>query len=326
MNAPAPAANPALVASDIFMDTLVSIEIVAPASSEEAGAAAARAFGWFREIEQRCTRFDPASELMRLCAEPGKAIPVSALLFSLLEFALALAAETGGAFDPTVGAAMAQRGFDRNYRTATGAATGGERIPARGVAQPPFPGAGQPARATYHDIVLDPAARTVTLLHPLTLDLGAVAKGFAIDLAAHELEPYDNFAINAGGDIYAAGTNAGGEPWRIGIRHPRCDGALIDAVTVSGMAVCTSGDYERRRPGSAGHHILDPRAGVTAGACISATVAAPTAMAADAFATAAFVLGPARGIALLERHGLEGLLISPAFERAQTAGFAGYRR
>src|SRR5206468_3879024 len=96
---------------------------------------------------------------------------------------------------------------------------------------------------------------------------------------------------------------------------------LIDTLHVSDGAVCTSGDYEQ--PGRAengGSHIIDPRSGASAVAAISATVLAPSAMVADALATAAFVLGPADGIQLLERHGVDGLIISPTLERFATPG------
>ena len=154
------------------------------------------------------------------------------------------------------------------------------------------------------------------LARPLVLDLGAVAKGLAIDMAARELSPLENYAIDAGGDIYVAGCNPHGDRWSIGIRHPRHSEQLLDSIRVSNMAVCTSGDYERRGPRA--HHILDPRTGTSADAIASVTVVAPTAMAADALATAAFVLGPTSGIQLLERHGVNGLMVSPTLERYST--------
>src|SRR3982751_212974 len=100
--------------------------------------------------------------------------------------------------------------------------------------------------------------------------------------------------------------------WSIGIRHPRLDRELIDVVRVSGMAVCSSGDYER------GAHIIDARDRAAATAAAGVTVIAPGAMLADALATAAFVLGPAAGISLLERHGVEGLIVTPSLERFET--------
>ena len=86
------------------------------------------------------------------------------------------------------------------------------------------------AAVTYRDVALDPAGRTITLRRPLLLDLGAVAKGLAIDLAARELSPLNDFAIDAGGDLCVAGYNAAGQPWSIGIRHPREDRQLIERV------------------------------------------------------------------------------------------------
>ena len=86
-------------------------------------------------------------------------------------------------------------------------------------------------------------------------------------------------------------------------------------LRVSDRAVCTSGDYER------GAHILDPRDADASCRVASATVVAPNAMLADALATAAFVLGPEPGIALLERMGVDGLLITPALECFRTTGF-----
>src|SRR6185295_14473435 len=124
------------------------------------------------------------------------------------------------------------------------------------------------------------------------LDLGAVAKGLAIDLAARELTPLENFAVDAGGDLFLGGVNDEGAPWTVGIRHPRGGAAPIDSVRVSNAAVCTSGDYERRSP-SGEHHLLDPRTGHPTNEVASVTTIGESAMVADALGTAAFVLGPA---------------------------------
>jgi thiamine biosynthesis lipoprotein len=290
------------------MGTIVSIEVVAPADGarddSDSADALDRAFRWFHHVEATCSRFDGESELMQLVARPGAPVPVSPLLFRAVEFALAMAEETGGAFDPTIGLALEARGFTRHYLTG---ATSRTAIRRQGD-------------VSHRDVRLDVARQTITLERPLVLDLGAVAKGLAVDLAARELQPLRNYAIDAGGDLYLAGCNRKGEPWSIGIRHPRADGEVIDVVRVSGTAVCTSGDYERRGADASGHHILDPRTGDSAGALASVTVIAPSAMVADALGTAVFVLGPAEGLRLLERHGAEGLLITPALERIETTG------
>jgi thiamine biosynthesis lipoprotein len=279
------------------MGTLVTIQIVRP-DTPQAEEAIDRAFGWFHEIESRCTRFDRKSELMQLNAQAGKAVPVSAIVFEAVQFALKVAEETGGAFDPTVGYRMEQRGFNREHRT--------KAIVESAVAAED--------EVSYRDVHLDRKKKTITLRRPLTLDLGAVAKGLAVDTAARELAPFRDFAINAGGDLYLGGRNPQGEPWSVGIRHPRCEGELIDSLRVSNQAVCTSGDYER------GQHILDPRTGTATHVVASATVVAPGAMLGDALATAVFVLGPRDGIELLERMGVEGLIVTPQLERYETRG------
>jgi thiamine biosynthesis lipoprotein len=287
---------------DVAMGTLVTIQVVG--SRGDADAAIDRAFGWFHEIEARCSRFDPQSELMQLTAQAGVAVPVSAILYEAVQFALMVAEVTEGAFDPTVGRRMEAHGFNREHRTG------------KIVRNPTLPH----DDVSYRDVQLDADRRTITLLRPLTLDLGAVAKGLAVDAAARELEPFQDFAIDAGGDLYLGGSNEQGVPWLVGIRHPRNERELITSLRVSNQAVCTSGDYERRTDDGNAHHILDPRNGASAHAVASATVVASGAMLADALATAAFVLGPEEGIDFRNRMNVEGLRATPDLERFETRG------
>lgn len=284
-----------MIRTEAAMGTLVTIHVVR--DGVEADEAISRAFGWFHAIEERCTRFDEQSELRQLIAQAGRPVPVSAILYEAVQFALLVAEETGGAFDPTVGHRMEARGFDRNHRT-------GKRTHSAITQED----------ASYRDVQLDPERRTITLHHPLTLDLGAVAKGLAVDTAARELEAFTDFAIDAGGDLYLGGLNQHGAPWSVGIRHPRRERELVASLLVSNQAVCTSGDYERR------DHILNPHSGKSAIEVASATVVAPRAMLADALATAVFVLGPLKGIQLLNRAGVEGLIVTPDLECHETGG------
>ena len=288
-----------------LMGTIITIDVPA---GQDSTAAIERAFQWFRKVERCCSRFDPQSELLQLIRSAGSAVPVSDMLFEAVQFAVGMAEESGGAFDPTVGSSMEALGFNQEYSTKHVVRTGVE------------PGSG----ATYHDVLMDPEERTITLLRPLVLDLGAVAKGMAMDLAARELRSFGSFSIDAGGDLFMGGCNPNGSPWAVGIRHPRLDGALIDVIEVSDCAVCTSGDYERRQGEGpdAEHHILDPLLGRSSRGLASATVVGPTSMLADAAATAAFVLGPEEGIRFLDRLELDGLLISPTLDRFATEGMS----
>jgi FAD:protein FMN transferase len=278
------------------MGTVVAMQVLGSGAEVDAGLE--RAFGWFFEVEARCTRFDENSELMQLCSRVGAPVQASAILFQAVQFAMMVAEESGGAFDPTVGRQMCARGFDRDYRT-------GKQSPSAEDAD---------GGTAFHHVELDPDGSTITLLRPLTLDLGAVAKGLAVDLAARELQMFRNFAIDAGGDLYLGGLNAQEEPWAVGIRDPRHSDRFIDTVRVSNQAVCTSGDYER------GHHILDPRTGTPVNYVASVTVVAQQAMLADALGTAAFAMGPRAGIEFLDRMGVAGLIVTPELCRYETRG------
>jgi thiamine biosynthesis lipoprotein len=282
------------------MGTAVTIHVVR--AGDGVDAAIDRAFGWFHEIEERCTRFSGTSELMQLTARVGVPVRASAIVYEAVRFALMVAEESGGAFDPTVGYRMEARGFNREHRK-------GEIVHSAIAADDDV---------SYRDVQIDPENRTITLRRSLTLDLGAVVKGLALDTAARELAPFRDFAIDAGGDLYLGGSNPQGEPWSVGIRHPRRDGELIDSLRASNQAVCTSGDYERQKNDA--HHILNPRTGNSATTAASATVVASGAMLADALATAAFVLGPADGIRFLDRMGVDGLIVTPELARYETRG------
>lgn len=291
----------------IVMDTTVTLRAVAP-DADQFAALAERALGWFHTVERHCSRFDRASEVMQLTRHTGEAVTVSPLLYQAVQFALGVAELSDGAFDPTVGRTLEGLGFNRHY--VTGALVSTE-----------LPDDGAPP--SYADVVLDDVRRTITLVRPLILDLGAVAKGLAIDLAAKELAPLGNFSIDAGGDIYVAGRNETGNAWRIGVRHPRQPEAMAAVLHVSDLAVCTSGDYERPAA-TGGHHIVNPGSGQSPHDVASVTVVAPNAMLADALSTAVFVMGPQRGLRLLEDQGLDGLLLSATLDSWMTPGMGRY--
>src|ERR1700694_1707892 len=101
----------------VSMDTWVNVQVVSDQPRELAEPAVQRALAWFETVEHICTRFDPTSEVMLLLGKVGRRVRVSRLLFEVAAFAMDLAEQTGGAFDPTVGATLEQLGFNVNYRT-----------------------------------------------------------------------------------------------------------------------------------------------------------------------------------------------------------------
>jgi len=168
----------------------------------------------------------------------------------------------------------------------------------------------------YRDLVTDPGRSTVFLRRRgMRIGLGGIAKGYLVDRAFEVLRDMGmtDFVVNGGGDLRLLGRN-GGRPWEVGIAHPRDPGALVGRLHLEKGAVATSGDYFRffERDGVRYHHILDPATGMPARRSVAVTVIADNAMDADALATGLFVMGPEKGLELVERlPGIAALIIGP---------------
>jgi thiamine biosynthesis lipoprotein len=146
----------------------------------------------------------------------------------------------------------------------------------------------------------------------VTLDLGAFAKGYGIDLGIQQLREMGitNAIINAGGDLRAIGQH-GDRPWKIGIRHPRKQGVLASIELQGDESIFTSGDYERKfeHQGKRYHHIIDPRTGYPAQASSSVTVIHTDAATADAATTALFIAGPKKWHEIARAMGIKYVLL-----------------
>lgn len=158
----------------------------------------------------------------------------------------------------------------------------------------------------FKNILLDETAKTVMLAKKETqIGLGGIAKGYAVDMAVKVLEKagLESFFVQAGGDLYARGKKPDGSDWQAGIRDPRGkDGSYFARLSLSDHAFSTAGDYERSYlvGGKRYHHIIDPRTGQPATACRSVTIWAPSAFLADEIDDAVFILGPEKGMKLVE--------------------------
>ncbi len=239
-----------------------------------------------RSLDEVCSRFRSDSEIRRIEAEGhGRPKIVSPLLFELLEAASRVAVQTAGTVDPTVGSALIELGYDRDFSQIGSLA---DRRPEEFVARP-APG--------WWRIALDPEARTVSIPEGVHVDLGATAKAFAADRAAARLAATLDCGVlvNLGGDVSVAGPTPR-DGWAVGIAVDcGMDVHQVDqVVAISEGGLATSGTTSRSwlRDGHRVHHIVDPWTGDAAPAVWSlVSVAAASCVEANAWSTAAVVWG-----------------------------------
>ena len=174
------------------------------------------------------------------------------------------------------------------------------------------------AKCGDNSYTLDEAAGSVTLPAHTAMDLGAVAKGYAVDRAYDALkkDPAIKAAlINAGGNIKILGKKQDGKPWRIGIQDPRHKDKMIGTLEIApGMSLATSGDYQRYYEvnGVRYHHIIDPDTGYPARNAISTTAVHASAFLADYYSTLLFILPTKEAEKIVEStEGLEAIIINP---------------
>lgn len=281
--------------------SIMGTQIVARLWHEDAArgkAALTAVMDEMRRIDRHFSPYREDSELSRLNRRAPEAsadspLSISAELTQLLARSIHYGDQTGGAFDVTFGSV----GRYYDYRN--------EEQPDEATRQKLL------AAIDYREIHLSEAERDVYFGHPqLYVDLGGIAKGYAVDRAIALLRErgIEHASISAGGDTRLLGDHRG-RPWRVGIKNPRATEQTAIVVPLTDEAISTSGDYERYFIGERGervHHILNPETGASARGIASATVLGPNAMDTDALSTSVFVLGVEKGLALIDQL--------PAFE------------
>ena len=240
--------------------------------------AAARAAAMARidSFDREWSRFREDS-VVSLLARAGGSVPSPPDAVVMLDLYSELSSATAGAVNPLVGEALADRGYDADYSLID-----------RGASAAP--------RAS-HDILTWSATR-ITLAAPAVIDVGALGKGRLVDLVLDALAPWesDDIVVDAGGDLAARGG-----PRRIGLEHPFDSRRAIGVLEVTDAALCASAT-NRRAWGEGVHHVLDARTGEPVRTIAATWAVGPTAMVADAVATALFFDGGPR---LAHEHGVE---------------------
>jgi thiamine biosynthesis lipoprotein len=248
---------------------------------------------------ERLTRFDPASELSRLNADPRARVPVSPVMARFVEAAIEAAERTGGLVDATLLTQLETAGYRAGLEGAPLPLELALRLaPARRPAAP--------ARwSRWRKIEVDTAAGTVTRPPGVRLDSGGLAKGLFADLLADELATHASFAIDCAGDLRVGG--AAGLARDVHAASP-FGGAILHTYAATDLGVATSGIGARSwldadlRPA---HHLLDPATGRPAfTGVVQATALAPTAFEAELRAKAAVLSGPGGAATWLPQGGV----------------------
>jgi FAD:protein FMN transferase len=278
--------------SQVEMAVTVRVLLYSP-DERSATAAAKAALARVHQLNGIMSDYDETSELRRLCdtAGEGKAVAVSADLWTVLEHAQHVSQGSGGAFDVTVGPVV------RLWRRA------------RRQKELPSPQALAKARelVSYKYVKLDPKRKTVELLKKgMRIDLGGIAKGYAMDEALRVLQDHGSARamVEAGGDVRLGDPPPGRAGWRIGI--PPLDdphAKPLSFLELSRVAVSTSGDVIQyvEIGGKRYSHVVDPRTGMALTDHCRVMVVGPSGMAADAISKAVAVLGPRDGLKLIDR-------------------------
>ena len=284
---------------------LVGADSVATAASARAAQAA------FARVDSLMSNWTTTSEVARVNREAAAApTTLSPPLAKVVTEALRTWRASDGAFDITVEPLVRAWGFIGGPR----------RVPSAAEAESARVLIGSGTQLAY-----DSLARTLRFRRPgVKIDLGGVAKGYAVDVAAESLRGRGvrDGLVDISGNMFALGAPAHAERWRIGIRDPRDRVPYFARVLLaSGEGISTSGKYEQfiAANGKTYGHIMDPRSGKPADGLISVTVIAPSAMVADCWSTALFVLGPEQARRKVrERRDLAAILVVPGEDGVDT--------
>lgn len=293
------------------MDTIVEMTAYGP--SAEQGVKAA--FAELKRLHDISNNFDPASQVSQINQAAGRdKVKVDPDLIAMLQRSNELTSKLDGTFDVTIGPLTDLWGIGRK----------GDFVPTQADIDKVLP------LVDYRLVAIDPATSTVYLpKEGMRLDLGGIAKGYAVDKVIAILKSYgvQSALVNAGGDVRVIGRRPDGNPWRIGVMHPRKPDAVIARLALTDWDTMeTSGDYQRyiTKDGVRYSHILDPRTGRQPRQLASVTVAVNNSADGDILSTALFVLGPERGLAVLRQFpGVEAIMVTDEGKVLVSPGLGG---
>ena len=254
-----------------------------------------------QRIERLLTTFNENSETCRINDHAGSdPVAVSPETFNLIERSIRISQITQGAFDITYGSVDKRLwNFDTNMK----------QLPDKETAR-------QMVRLiNYRNIILDKERTTVLLKEKgMRIGFGGIGKGYAAERAKFVMKEMgvESGIVNASGDLTAWGYQPDGKPWTIGIVNPNAAGRIFSYLNVTGMAVATSGNYEKYViiDGKRYSHTIDPRTGLPVTGIKSVTIICPNAEIADAMATPVMIMGIRAGLDMINQlKDIEAVLV-----------------
>lgn len=266
-------------------------------------------------VDRQMSTWRADSDLSRFNkAAPGESVALPSPLFEVVQCALKIAQESGGAFDPTAGLLVNLWGFGPGgrFREADHAAPAPQEID-KALAQ-----------CGWQRVQVDHMNQALRQPGGAYLDLSGIAKGYAVDLVAQTLHEagYDKTLVEIGGELRGTGVKPNAQPWWVALETPCYAPGLAmrmpaydvqTRVALHELSIATSGNYRRnfRHGDQLAAHTIDPRTGHPVDhALASVTVLHEQCMLADAYSTALTVLGPKAGLAYANRHGIAANFIS----------------
>ncbi len=290
----APPAPVKIELREVAMGTSVTFVAFTNERADEAAvrAAMASALTRMRGLEAVLSEWRDDSEIGQLNLHAGEWVPMGPESLEVIQKGLWAGRLSGGVFDITFQAMKDVWKFGTASEAEPHVPTHKEIEARRRLVD-------------YRKVEIDEGAHAVRIGKQQQVGLGGIAKGYIVDKAARVLRDagVDAFLVQAGGDLYGAGRKPDGSPWVSGIQDPRgAPGQFFATIELTDHAFSTAGDYARAYvvKGKRYHHIIDPRTGYPATACRSVTVWAPDAFIADAVDDIVFILGPEKGIPLVE--------------------------
>ncbi|MCX5724884.1 MAG: FAD:protein FMN transferase [Nitrospirae bacterium] len=286
-----PSGQESVVVTRAQMQMGTVVRITAVAQSESVAQAVATAgFAEIRRLEELLSTWIFTSELSRVNAAAGvMPVSVSPDTLTVVQRAMQAAELTGGGFNIAIGPAVDA------WRV-----TEAQRIPAASELEALRP------LVDLRAVHVAERDRTIYLEKTgMRIDVGGIGKGYTADQAVTAMQKAGAIAgvVALSGDIKTFGRLPGGKMFPVGIQHPRQEGAVLAWIDLQDEAISTAGDYERffERDGVRYHHILDPKTLQPARLCQSVTVIAKEGVWADGLDTGIFVMGPERGMELVEQ-------------------------